>query len=96
MSEESKEFEEKVRAILNEPFWISTIKSDTYYEVQHDDTDGKDTGWLSVMFDELGDARISIDHRPSLRFRTYGGGGKNIRTRIALMILAEAIRLDTM
>ncbi len=62
----------------------------------HDDTDGGDKGNISVIVAEDGDIYVGTDVRPGdmLRFRTYGGGGASLRTRSALMILAEAIRLD--
>lgn len=93
MTEET--YTSKVKNILESPIWLNTIEDTTPYTIQHDDTDGKDEGFLTVMFDRYGDAYISIDIRTQLRFRTLLGGGKNLRTRTALMILAEAIRLDT-
>jgi hypothetical protein len=36
----------------------------------------------------------TMDPFPSVRIRTLAGGGKNTRTRQALLWLAEAIRLD--
>ena len=47
------------------------------------------------MFTKDGDAWIGIDVRNFLRFRMpLCGGGQSPRTRNALLILAEAIRLD--
>lgn len=83
-----------IKEILETPFWQPTLKTETEYRRQHDDTDGKPKGGLMVMFDRMGDAYISTDNNDWLRFRTFGGGGQSERTRIALMILAEAIRLD--
>jgi len=47
-----------------------------------------------VIFDRMGDAYLSTGSGKDIRFRTYGGGGMSLRTRAALLILAEAIRLD--
>lgn len=85
---------QEIQRILETPYWIKTIHPDTIYQRNHDDHDGKPKGGLVVMFDKMGDAYISIDNCPHLRFRTFGGGGLSLRTRTALMILAEAIRLD--
>ena len=63
--------------------------------VQTDDTDGEeDYGLLHVIFGLDGDAHISIKAGERCRFRTYFGGGKHPEVRRALMILAEAIRLE--
>ena len=83
-----------VKRLLEEPFWIPTIESDKVYSRIRDDDDGTLTGELSVFFDMVGDAYISVGLGETFRFRTYGGGGRSERTRTALMILAEAIRLD--
>ena len=52
---------------------------------------------LSVIIDAQGDAWVTVTDRKGYatsRVRTFAGGGHNSRTRNALMILAEAIRLD--
>lgn len=86
------------RRILGHPFWIPELYSDTMYSRLHDDHDGTREGIVSVKFDMAGDAWLSTDkHRgPPLRFRTEGGGGLSPRVRNALMLLAEAIRLDNL
>jgi len=86
--------EKTIKSALEEPYWLSSIKTDTPYRRQHDDTDGGPDGVLQVYFDKVGDAYVSIDDSEWLRYRTYGGGRASLRTRMALMILAEAIRLD--
>ena len=83
-----------IKKALGEPYWLETLCTRVDYRRQHDDHDGQPKGGLMVMFDEMGDAYISTDNHPWLRFRTWGGGGRSLRTRNALMILAEAIRLD--
>lgn len=83
-----------IQKLLESYYWIPTLSTDKSYFRQHDDTDGKADGVLQINFDRFGDAWISIDGRKMLRFRTGCGGGSSLRTRNALMILAEAIRLD--
>lgn len=83
-----------IQKILETPYWQPTLHPDIGYVRQHDDHDGEPLGGLRVFFDEFGDAYISTDRHPCLRFRTLGGGGQSERARMALMILAEAIRLD--
>jgi hypothetical protein len=86
----------KVREILNSSFWINEVKTNTMYSRLHDDHLETDEGRLGVICDCSGDICVGIDFRrnKSLKFRNIQGGGKSPRTRIALMILAEAIRLD--
>ena len=86
----------KIRKILDKPFWIPEVKPKTEYSRLHDDHDGTKEGCLIVSFEEFGDAFIYTDLHPhiALRFRTLGGGGDSPRVRNALIILAEAIRLD--
>ncbi len=86
------------RRVLNSPFWIPELHTNTVYSRLHDDHDGTRKGVISVQFDQQGDAWLSTDmHRgPPLRFRMEGGGGLSLRVRNALMILAEAIRLDNL
>ena len=83
-----------IQKILETPYWQPTLHPKTNYVRQHDDHDGKPKGGLCVFFDEFGDAYVSTDGHPCLRFRQICGGGQSKRTRMALMILAEAIRLD--
>jgi hypothetical protein len=85
-----------IRRILNNPFWIPEIKQNEIYTRLHDDHDGTFLGSLIVLFNSLGDAFIGIDLLPfqSLRYRTSSGGGKSLRVRNALIILALAIKLD--
>lgn len=82
--------------ILKYPFWPDTLIPDFVYSRVHDDHDGEFSGILNVQIDRQGDVWISTDQHffPPMRFRTYGGGGMSQRTRNALLILAEAIRMD--
>ena len=86
--------DKSVKKMLETPFWNTNLETHAAYRRQHDDHDGQPKGGLMVMIDMMGDAYISTDNHPWLRFRTFGGGGGSQRTRTALMILAEAIRLD--
>lgn len=88
----------KIKKILESNFWLETLKTQTTYKRSSDDTDGELIGHnLFVNINPDGDAYLFTDcPHPynSLRFRTYCGGGRSLRVRNALLILAEAIRLD--
>lgn len=89
--------EQKVKFLLEEPFWLNTLVADKVYSRLHDDHDGTFIGHVSIQFTRDGDAWLNIVARPmeTLRFRMpFSGGGTSPRVRNALMILAEAIRLD--
>ncbi len=89
-----------IETILESSFWLQTIQTMNAYQRLHDDDDGTKEGVLNVVFTPDGDARVWITGEearlsPTLRFRTeIGGGGNSPRTRVALLILAEAIRRD--
>lgn len=84
-----------VKTLLETPYWLATLTADTNYERTHDDHDGTFEGNVAVFFDQMGDGFLVVDKAHKyLRFRTWGGGGMSLRVRNALMILAEAIRLD--
>ena len=83
------------RRVLEHPFWISDLSTDVSYERIQDDHDGTKEGRLIVQIDKNGDIWFKTDeHRNSMRFRTFGGGGQSLHVRNALMILALAIKLD--
>lgn len=89
----------KIKKLLESSFWPEMLETNKCYSRLHDDHDGTNTGHINVTIDTMGDVYLSIDPpNPfgygSLRFRTWGGGGVSLRTRNALLILAEAIRLD--
>ena len=87
--------------------WPPGLEQREYYQVNCDDT-GRDGGsWLKVMVAGDGDVYVSMqswedikeegskpDPFPSIRVRTFCGGGRNARTRQALLNLAEAMMLD--
>ena len=84
-----------IKKLVETPAWLQTLEPMKGYSRTHDDNDGTGEGVLSVMFDRMGDAYVSIDGSIALRFRTgFSGGGNSERTRMALVILAEAMRLD--
>ncbi len=87
-----------VEKFLEDPVWIPGLKAKTSYVRLHDDHDGTRQGRVCVAFSEDGDAWLETEtnHRGGpLRFRSHFGGGESPRTRIALMILARAIQLDS-
>jgi hypothetical protein len=86
---------EAFRGLLNGAFWLRSLDTSSVYvrineaaPVSYFDQE------LSVTFGVDGDAWIMLLTLPSLRFREYSGGGMSIRTRNALLVLAEAIRRD--
>lgn len=82
-----------IRELLESYFWPKTLEANTRYRRCHDDHDGKFDGWLNVCIGSDGD--VWVETTDSLRFRMpLIGGGRSQYTRTALVILAEAIRLD--
>lgn len=85
----------QIKKILDDSFWPETLQTEINYQRVHDDCDGVRKGSLNVYVDTMGDVWFTCDvAHQSLRFRTWGGGGMSLRVRNALLILAEAIRLD--
>jgi hypothetical protein len=89
------------------PYWPPNLKTHEFYEVACDDKGRNEMSWLRVLIAPDGDVHVSMqewedfpqgqpDPFPSVRIRTFGGGGRNQRTRQALLWLAEAIRLDNL
>lgn len=91
-----------VAKLLESSFWLPTISTKERYSRLQDDHDGKRWGILRITFGEDGDAWLEIDRNgvddlvdETIRFRMpFMGGGISPRTRQALHVLAEAIRLD--
>lgn len=82
--------------LLDVHFFLDQLRTKVWYERQSDgdEKDGKgQLRKLSVKFDELNNAIISVNGHTAM-FATGGEGGMSRRTRTALLILAEAIRLD--
>lgn len=91
--------EKLVHTLLNENYWLPKLRPDTRYVRTNDDHDGTWFPKINVVFSHDGDAWVGVQAlRPevlsSCRFRTGMGGGASLRVRNALLILAEAIRLD--
>lgn len=88
--------------------WPKGLKQETIYEVSCDDGGREGGSWLRVFIGVDGDAHVMMqeweniksdpdsrpDQIPHIRVRTYAGGGRNHRTRQALVWLADAIRRD--
>lgn len=89
-----------VEQLLSEPYWLPNLDTRTSYWRYEDDSP---LGQLIISFSPDGDGHIHVmaEHDPnegpkwSQRFRMpMMGGGQSPRVRNALLILAEAIRLD--
>jgi hypothetical protein len=83
--------------LLENDFWIPSLATNELYTRLHDDRDGEsgEKHQLRVYVAPDADLHVFIaDSMESLRFRNYFGGGKSLRVRNALMLLAEAIRRD--
>ena len=88
---------EDLKNILEESMvWPEGLESMHRYERLHDDHDGTMVGRVAVTISEDGDAWLSTHQRvfQSLRFRTRMGGGRSVRVRNALLMLAFAIKLE--
>jgi len=88
----------QIEKILETPFWPQNIETMKPYFITHDDCDGDKSEGLRVTISNDGDVWISDTiNRPmtSCRFRTHGGGGRSLRVRNALLILAMAIKIDS-
>jgi len=95
LGENSKMIKQKdIDKVLNSAFWPENLNANQCLSIQHDDTDGEDDGNLYISIDVMGDVYISIDESKPLRFRSYFGGGKSLKVRNALVLLAEAIRQE--
>lgn len=86
----------QIHKLLDAPFWLPTLEINTNYTRTHDDHDGTHEGNVYVLVGQDGDVYLMTDKAfHSLRFRMpMIGGGQSPRVRNALLILAEAIRLD--
>lgn len=81
----------------------------TSYKIFCDDKGRNRSCWLAVNIAHDGDVHVIMQDWediaepgskpspiPSIRIRTHGGGGRNHRTRQALLWLADAIRRDNL
>lgn len=103
-----REFAAEPESEIDEPFkpqWPEGLKPNEAYQVLCDDKGRNGTSFLNVMVANDGDVHVGMqdwedpqvgapDPFPTLRCRTYSGGGRNARTHQALLMLAQAIRLD--
>lgn len=85
-----------IKRFLDRPFWLPTLDDGVVYERTQDDPEERTEGRLRVRFGPEGDAYIGIDQTELIHFRNYTHGGASLRTHAALMVLAEAIRLDNL
>jgi hypothetical protein len=87
------------------PHWPDGLKQNETYRIFCDDKGRNEGSWLQVFIAEDGDAHVMMQEWedipegepmpiPSVRVRTHPGGGRNWRTRQALLWLADAIRRD--
>lgn len=87
------------------PCWPEGLEMMKPYEVACDDkNNSEERAKLTVVIGVDGDAHVAMTEYhsrtdrcwefPSVRLRTMAGGGKNHRTRQALLWLAKAIQLD--
>jgi hypothetical protein len=87
------------------PQWPDGLEQSEFYRVACDDKGWNGGSWLQVMVAGDGDVHVAMQNWermpdghpspfPSIRVRSEFGGGRNLRTRQALLWLAQAIRLD--
>ncbi|TWT91417.1 hypothetical protein [Neorhodopirellula pilleata] len=90
------------------PHWPEGLEAMKRYEILCDDDGNRCGSQMNVMVDNQGDVYVgmhayhdeertaeNLDPFPSIRIRTGIGGGRNRRTRQALLWLAKAIELDS-
>lgn len=85
-----------LNVLLEGSYFPSSLQPNSAHSRRHDDTDGE-TGLeqdLTVAISQDCDAWIVAGGGKTLRFRNWFGGGMSLRTRNALLVLAEAIRRD--
>ena len=98
----------KIEDIVFRPNWPEGVKPMTQYIFKCDDSGPRELHQLKLTIAEDGDVWVgmhninldgtsSVDKTnpfPSVRCRTFAGGGRHCRTRQALLWLAKAIILD--
>ena len=96
ISVSKKPIEKQVKSLLEDNYWLTTLNTRVSYFRTQDDCDGNMKEGISVAFSPDGDAWVETTQRAMgmCRFRMAVGGGQSLRVRNALLILAEAIRLD--
>ena len=89
----NEERQEDIRSLLDTPVWPEGLEARQCYSREDD----AGLGGVTVTVGEDGDAYLAVTaggHRTGVRFCTIRGGGRSGRVRAALLILAQAIRLD--
>lgn len=87
---------EKIKRFLDNLYWPETLSANEVYSTEDDDSEPGKTKMM-VQISNDGDAWVNILSNPSfkhIRKRTYSGGGRDKFTRLALIVLAEAMRID--
>jgi hypothetical protein len=86
-----------LKKLLEDPLpWPHSLSDKVSYTRFADDHDGEWDQHIIVQFGGDGDAYIATHDTALMRFRNTIGGGDSPRTYRALVILAEAIRLDAL
>jgi hypothetical protein len=87
------------------PHWPEGLNQQDIFRVMCDDKGRNEGSWLSVLIANDGDVHVGMQDwedipkgepspSPSIRIRTWSGGGRHSRTHQALLWLALAIKLD--
>lgn len=88
-----------------QPHWPEGLKQNEVYEFLCDDKGRNRGSWIRIFIANDGDVHLIMQDWedipdgqpstvPSIRCRTFFGGGRHHRTHQALLMLAQAIRLD--
>lgn len=91
--------------VVFQPHWPHGLEQGVCFELPCDDKGCNGKSFLRVMIAPDGDAHLMMQDwedypegqpspLPTLRNRTFAGGGRHNRTHQALLWLAQAIRLD--
>jgi hypothetical protein len=94
----------KTEPVAFKPKWPDGLEPNTAYRVLCDDKGRNGQTWLQVIIANDSDCHVMMQEwedgyespmvNPAIRVRTFAGGGRNLRTRQALLWLADAIRRD--
>jgi len=84
----------EIKRFLDKPFWLPTLDPHAAYEREPDGTNDTGDQRVTVSFGPKGEACLTVGNSEPVSFQNYMGNGASIRTHAALMVLAEAIRLD--
>ena len=84
----------EIKRFLDKPFWLPTLDPHAAYEREPDGADDTGDRRVTVSFGPKGEACLTIGNAEPVCFQNYMEHGASLRTHAALMVLAEAIRLD--